>query len=109
MVCKEGDELGIENIRERIIDDLNLMEQARKMYGIEKVEIYNSLEKEKALDYVDDYELTKEFVFNKEKDGSVSKKAKPFSVMDDGKEYISLLPAPALIQLIKQLVVKLGL
>jgi hypothetical protein len=39
------------------------MEQARKMYGIEKVEMYNSLEKEKALDYVDDYELTKEFVF----------------------------------------------
>ncbi len=109
MVCKEGDELGIENIRERIVDDLNLMEQARNMYGIEKIEIYNSLEKDKALDYVDDYELTKEYSFVKKKNGDIEKVEKPFSIVDDGKEYISLLPAPALIQLIKQLVVKLGL
>ncbi len=109
MVCKEGDELGIENIKERIVDDLNLMEQARNMYGIEKVEIYNSLEKEKALEYVDDYELTKEYSFEKTKEGEVKKTEKPFSIMDNGKEYISLLPAPALIQLIRQLVVKLGL
>ena len=109
MVCKEGDELGIENIKDRIVDDLKLMEQARNMYGIEKIEMYNSLEKEKALDYVDDYELTKEYVFEKDNDGNVKKIEKPFSIEDNGKEYISLLPAPALIQLIKQLVVKLGL
>ena len=109
MVCKEGDELGIENIKERIIDDLALMEQARNMYGIEKIEIYNSLEKEKALEYVDDYELTKEYSFERDEEGNVKKIEKPFSIEDDGKEYISLLPAPALTQLIKQLVVKLGL
>lgn len=109
MVCKEGDELGIENIRERIVDDLNLMEQARNMYGIEKIEIYNSLEKEKALEYVDDYELTKEYSFEKDEKGNIKKVERAFFVKDNGKEYISLLPAPALIQLIRQLVVKLGL
>jgi hypothetical protein len=30
MVCKEGDELGIENIRDRIIDDLNLNGASKK-------------------------------------------------------------------------------
>ncbi len=109
MVCKEGDELGIENIRGRIVADLDLMEKARNMYGIEKIEIYNSLEKEKALNYVDDYELTKEYFFEKDEDGNIKKVEKPFSVKDNGKEYISLLPAPALVQLIRQLVVKLGL
>lgn len=109
MVCKEGDELGIENIKDRIVGDLDLMEKARSMYGIEKIEIYNSLEKEKALDYVDDYELTKEYSFEKDKNGYIKKIEKPFAIKDNGKEYISLLPAPALVQLIKQLVVKLGL
>ncbi len=109
MVCKEGDELGIENIKGRIVDDLKLMEQARNMYGIEKIEVYNSLEKEKALDYVDDYELTKEFCFEKKKDGGVKKNTKPFSIEDNGVEYVSLLPAPAVVQLIRQLVEKLGL
>lgn len=109
MVCKEGDELGVENIKDRIVDDLKLMEQARNMYGIEKIEVYNSLEKEKALDYVDDYELTKEFCFEREGKCGVKKSTKPFSVEDNGVEYVSLLPPPAVVQLIKQLVKKLGL
>ena len=109
MVCKEGDELGIENIKDRIIDDLHLMEQARQIHGVDKIEVYNALEKEKSLDYVDDYELTKEFCFKHEKGKDVSKETKPFSVYDNGVEYVSLLPASALVQLIKQLVFKLGL
>lgn len=109
MVCKEGDELGIENIKERIIEDLKLMEQARKMYGVEKIEIYNSLEKQKASEYVDDYELTKEFCFDVDCKKDVKKTTKQFSIMDGSSEYVSLSPAPAMIQLIRQLVLKLNL
>jgi adenylate kinase family enzyme len=109
MVCKEGDELGIENIKDRIIDDLQLMEQARKIHGVDNIEIYNALEKENSLNYVDEYELTKEFCFNHNDDKKVSKETKPFSILDNGVEYVSLLPASALTQLIKQIVFKLGL
>ncbi len=109
MVCKEGDELGIENIKDRIIEDLKLMEQARNMYGIDKIEIYNALEKDKAYDYVDDYELTRAFCFEKDEKKGVCSRTEPFSIMDNDVEYVSLLPAPALIQLIRQLVYKLGL
>ena len=89
------------------------MTQTKKRRGIKlpyeenKIKLYAI--KSKALEYVDDYELTKEFSFEKEADGKVKKTQKPFSIVDGGTEYVSLLPASALIQLIKQLVVKLGL
>jgi len=108
LVAKEGDEQGIGLIEDRIISDLELMELARKMYGIERIELYNALEKEKAFDYVDEYEITKETSY-KVVGKELKKEEKLLVVIDDDREYYSLYPAPVVVQLIRQLVKVLGL
>lgn len=99
---KEGDENGLESIRERTENDLELMEMARNMYGIPKIELFNSIEASKADDLVEDYELTKEYVHSYQ-DGKVSTKEKPFMVKSNSEKYYSLLAAPVILQYIKQL------
>lgn len=100
---KEGDEKGIDIIKDRIADDLDLMNLARNMYGIPKIEIYNSLEKDIADKYCDDYELTKEFSYSIE-NGKVKMEEKPFEVDVKGEKYVSFLPEPVLVSMIRQMV-----
>jgi len=108
MVGKEGDEKGIGIIEERIVGDLELMDLARRMYGIERIELFNALEKNKAFEYVDDYEITKETKFEVI-NGKIEKKESLFTALDDNREYYSLYAAPVVVQLIKQFVKVLGL
>lgn len=103
MVGKEGDEKGIENIMGRVNDDLDLIMKANELYGIPKIALYNSFEKDKAGDLFDDYEITSEFYYEKEGD-KVETKTRPYSVHENGVEYASLMPAPVVVQLIRQLV-----
>lgn len=103
MISKEGDSEGLELIKERLENDLDLVKMARQMYGIETIELYNSLEKDVALKYVDKYELTKEFYFEGNGD-DINLITKPFTVEDHGTEYYSLLPAPVVVQFVRQLV-----
>ena len=63
MVVKEGDELGIEPIKERLKIDGNLIKQAFSLYGIPKVLLRNSVPKDKAKELVDDYEITPEYSY----------------------------------------------
>jgi adenylate kinase family enzyme len=102
MIKKEGDELGIEPIKDRMIMDNQLMERARKLYGVPKIEVFNGIHADRALEYVDDYEITKEYYFEREGD-KVVRKEKPLSVSENGTEFYSLLAPAATIQLIKQL------
>lgn len=106
MVQKEGDELGIEPIRERLEKDEKLVEQAMGLYGVPKVLLRNALPADKALDYVDDYEITPEYVFDYDKEsGQVKVTEKHWEVKDDqGVDSYSLLPAPVVVSMIKQLV-----
>lgn len=116
MVSKEGDDKGIENIAGRIINDFELMGMARQMYGVKRIELYNAVKKVDVKDLVDDYELTEEYYYE-ESAGKLVVKTKPFSIREkivkEGKvseiEYISLLPPPVVVQLIRQLVQFLGL
>lgn len=104
MEKKEGDELGIEAIRERLKMDQKLMETAISFYGIPKVLLRNSIPVEKAEQFVDDYEITPEFIFEREGD-KVKIKKRPWVVEDDnGVKSYSLLPPPVVVSLIKQLV-----
>jgi hypothetical protein len=66
---------------------------------------------EKAKEYVDDYEITPEYVHEyEEQSGKVVTKEKPFIVKDDeGIPVYSLLAPPVALSLIKQLVKVLGL
>jgi adenylate kinase family enzyme len=104
MVQKEGDELGIEPIRERLEKDEELIKKALNLYGIPKVLLRNSIPLEIAKESFDDYEITPEYYFEIE-DNEVKIKEKPWTFLDDqGRESVSLLPQPVVVSLIKQLV-----
>jgi len=105
MVLKEGDELGIEPIRKRLETDEVLIKQALSLYGIPKVLLRNSIPIEEAKEFVDDYEITPEYVFEfDEKTEEVKMKERPWVVKDnDGVPSYSLLPPPVVVSLIKQL------
>ncbi len=101
---KEGDDKGIGTIENRLTTDLELMQQARKMHRIPKIELYNSVHKEKAAQLFEDYELTKESSYKVGADGIVTREEKSFVVKDHGEDFVSLHSAPVAIQLVRQLV-----
>ena len=105
MVKKEGDELGVQPIKARLEQDEVLMQEAFSLYGIPKVLLRNSIPVEKAKEFVDDYEITPEYVFHwQEKENKVEVEEKPFIVKDDnGIPSYSLLAQPVVVSLIKQL------
>lgn len=109
MVTKEGDHLGMEPIKDRVLADIEVMKRARKLYGIPTLELYNSLDKDKALDYVDEYEITSACEYTHDEQGNVTIHKKLWEVVDGEKEYYSLLPPAVVIQLVKQLAKKLGM
>ena len=106
MVTKEGDELGIEPIRERLEKDEMLIKEAYKLQGIPKVLLRNSIPVDKVEEFTDDYEITPGFVYNwDEKEQKVITTEKPWEVKDDqGVASNSLMPPPVVVSMIKQLV-----
>jgi len=105
MVTKEGDELGIGPIKERLDKDKRLIKQAFSLYGIPKVVLRNSLPVSQAKNFVDDYEITPEYVYHWDsKTKKVKVSQKPWIIKDDsGVPSYSLLPPPVVISLIKQI------
>jgi len=111
MFGKEGDEMGIESIRDRLELDDKLIEKIFSLHGISKVFIRNAVPVKSAEEYVDDYEITPEYVYEwDEAAKEVKTVEKPFMVKDDeGEEVYSLLAPPVTVSLIKQLARVLGL
>ena len=111
MVTKEGDELGTSPIKERLDKDELLIKEAFKLQGIPKILLRNSVPADKTKDFVDDYEITPEYVYEfDEKENKVITHEKPWEVKDDeGVLSNSLMPPPVVVSLIKQLVQVLGL
>lgn len=109
MEKKEGDEFGIEPIRERLKMDEELMRQAINLYGIPKIFLRNSVPVSKAKEFIEDYEITPEYSF--EFDGKeIKRKEKKWVFKDDeGVLSYSLLPQPVVLSLIYQLVEVLNL
>jgi len=105
MLPKEGDQLGIEPIKERLATDEKLMEKAFSLYGIPKVLLRNSIPQGLAKKYVDDYEITPEYYFEEDKKtNKIIVKEKPWVFLDDeGKLSYSLLAQPVVVSLIKQI------
>ncbi len=106
MIKKEGDELGIETIRERLDRDEKLLEKAYSLYGIPKVLLRNPVPVEKADECVNKYELTPEYHYEwDEEKNKVEVKTKPFIVKNDqGVKCYSLLAPPVVVSMIKQIV-----
>ncbi len=103
MVEKEGDAQGLELIKNRLINDWELMRDIRKFHGIDIIEVYNALEADKATQFVDDYELTKMFNYSLGPNKKVVVEESPYVCQDHGKDYVSLLAPAVTVQLIRQL------
>jgi len=103
MGAKEGDDKGLEPIRDRLKTDEDLIRKAFELHGVLKVLLRNSLPVDKAKEYVDAYEITPEFYYEL-KDQKPITLQKPWQVKDDdGVPSYSLLAAPVVVALIKQL------
>jgi len=110
MIPKEGDELGIGPIKERLDNDGKLIEQAFSLYGVPKVLLRNSVPVKKAKSLVDDYEITPEYVLEHLGGGKVKISQKPWIIKDDqGVDSFSLLAEPVALGMIKQIAEVLGL
>ncbi len=111
MLRKEGDELGIKNIKERLNLDEKLMKQALSLQGIPKILLRNSIPVKKAKQYVDNYEITPEYYYKwDEREKKVKILEKPWTFKDDnGNLSYSLLAPPVAVSLIKQMVKVLNL
>lgn len=111
MVKKEGDQKGIENIKERLQEDAELMRQTFSLYGIPKILLRNSVPKDKAQELVDSYEITPQYSFEYDPDQEkVVTKTSPWEIKDDsGVPSYSLMASPVVVSLILQLARTLGL
>jgi adenylate kinase family enzyme len=105
MVMKEGDEKGIEPIKERLLMDEEIIKKANSLYGVPKVLLRNAIPANVAKDYVDEYEMTPAYSFKLKDNGEVEVIEEPWVVADDeGVECVSLQAAPVVVAMIKQLV-----
>lgn len=103
MVPKEGDELGIEAIRDRVEADDKVMRTLLNLKGVPKVLLRNSIPASAAKESVDDYEITPAYRYELEAGGNVKVIEEPWTVKDEsGVEVYSLLPAAVAVSLIKQ-------
>jgi len=110
MVAKEGDELGINSIRERLVVDETLIKRAFSLYGVSKVLLRNSIPVDKAEEFLNDYEITPEFSYKLEENDKIKTIEKPWQINDDNNNpSYSLMPPPVVVSLIKQLVEALNL
>ncbi|MBI3638405.1 nucleoside monophosphate kinase [Candidatus Wolfebacteria bacterium] len=109
MVGKEGDSLGIEAIRGRIEVDKKVMETLTSLQGAPKVYLRNSIPVSVSKDYIDDYEITPAYRYEKKENG-VEVIEEPWIIKDDeGADSYSLLAPPVAVSLIKQVAQALGL
>ena len=111
MVPKEGDELGIEPIRDRLETDEKIFRQLLGLTGIPKVRLRNSIPVAER-DKVDEYELTPMYAYELEPSGPDARTGaskvriieSPWVVNDDeGIPSHSLLPAAVVVGMIKQI------
>jgi adenylate kinase family enzyme len=110
MVKKEGDELGIDPIRERLETDEKIMVQLLDLHGIPKVYLRNAIPVETAEENVDDYEITPGYEYERQSDGTVKILEKSWKTKDDvGRDVYSLLPAAVMVSFLKQVTTVLGL
>ena len=111
MITKEGDELGIEPIRDRMAADEKVMRMLLELQGVPKVYLRNAIPVAKAAETVDDYEITPSYRYEWDETGKrVEVIEEPWIVNDDnGEPSYSLLPAAVTVSLIKQTARSLGL
>lgn len=111
MSGKEGDNMGIESIRDRLELDEKLINKIFTLHGVSKILIRNAIPVSVAKDAVDEYEITPAYSYEYDENTKIVKTIKsPFAVEDDeGVKVYSLLAPPVAVSLVKQLAKALGL
>lgn len=106
MQAKEGDDKGLEPIRGRLIKDEEILKSVFNLHGIPKILLRNHVPVKEAKKYYDSYEITPEYVLSwNGKTNKVEVSERPWSIKDDkGVESYSLLAAPVIIPMLKQMV-----
>jgi adenylate kinase family enzyme len=105
LMPKEGDELGIEPQRARLVKDEEVIRKVFELHGVPKILIRNHVPVKDALKYFDTYEITPEYILKwDDKKKKIEVEEKPWQVKDDnGVASNSLLAPPVVVGLIKQL------
>lgn len=96
MTQKEGDDLGIDGIRQRLEADQATIEYAAQLQGVQHIYIRNSYPDEVAFDYLDEYEIAHEHVFSY---NPVTQKVEvttvPWKITDNNGQSVYSVTAPA--------------
>ncbi|MDP3725078.1 MAG: nucleoside monophosphate kinase, partial [Nanoarchaeota archaeon] len=105
LTSKEGDNLGIEAIRNRIEADKEVMNTLLTLEGVPKIYLRNAIPKEKAEENIDAYEATPSYRYEVDKKtGKVTTVEEPWVVKDEkGTPSYSLLPPAIVVSLLKQI------
>lgn len=111
MSGKEGDNMGIESIRDRLELDEKLINKIFTLHGVSKILLRNAVPVAVAKDTVDEYEITPAYSYEYDENTKTVKTIEsPFAVKDDeGVEVYSLLAPPVVVSFVKQLAKALGL
>jgi adenylate kinase family enzyme len=111
LVRKEGDDLGIEAIKDRLELDGVLIERASSLHGVSRIYLRNAIPVEAASELVDEYELTPSFRYEYDPStGNVTTLPEPWVVKDDqGVESYSLMAPTVVLSLFTQLADGLGI
>lgn len=111
MVAKEGDELGIEALRDRIELDKTIMRKLLELQGVPKVFLRNTVPVTLAPESIDDYEITPMYGYEWDPVAETVRVIEESWVVNDdsGEPSYSLLPGAVTISLIKQAAAVLGL
>ncbi len=110
MVAKEGDELGIEPIRDRLETDEKVFRQLLGVTGIPKVYLRNSGPMASSQEYVDGYEMTPMYNYELDTNGKAKIIESPWEINnDEGVPSYSLLPPAVMVSMLKQISGVLGL
>ena len=104
MVAKEGDDLGIEAIRDRIEVDREVMRTLLKLEGVLKIYLRNAVPVSEAKEKIDTYEITPEYRYSYDADKKKTiTTEEPWVVPDEeGIPSHSLLPGAVVVSLIRQ-------
>lgn len=105
MLSKEGDDKGLELIKDRLIADETLIKETMKLYGVPKIYLRNSVPVENAFEYVDEYEVTKitEYKWDEKNERILSKDIEWVVNDDDGVPSYSLYAPAVVVQFLKQI------
>lgn len=94
LVKKEGDDKGLESIRDRLDQDQKLLEMISELNGVEKVLIRNDIPLSNYKEFVEDYEVTPQYSYE-DINGTVKVSTNPWVIKSDDDTDVVSLASPA--------------